>query len=134
MIVVDTNVLLAFFVETPMSDLSHATFERDSYWSAPWLWRSELRNVLLMHVRHDVIEPEHAFESQLAAEVMLAERELEVDSATVLNLAMSSGCTAYDCEYVALAQHLTAPLVTLDSKLLRAFPTHAVSPADFVES
>lgn len=32
------------------------------------------------------------------------------------------GCTAYDCEFVALSQRLGVPLVTLDRALLKAFP------------
>jgi predicted nucleic acid-binding protein len=47
----------------------------------------------------------------------------------VLSLAAQSGCSAYDCEFVALAQDLRVPLVTTDRQILKAFPTVAVSPA-----
>ena len=39
-----------------------------------------------------------------------------------LRLSRDSGASAYDCEYVALAEHLGVVLVTADSKLLKAFP------------
>jgi len=37
-------------------------------------------------------------------------------------LAASSGCSAYDCEFVAAAQQLDAPLVTADRALRKGFP------------
>jgi len=37
-------------------------------------------------------------------------------------LVKDSDCSAYDCEFVALARQLGTSLVTMDSKLLRAFP------------
>ena len=38
-----------------------------------------------------------------------------------------SDCSAYDCEYVALAIALDVTLVTMHSKLLKSFPKHAVA-------
>jgi predicted nucleic acid-binding protein len=38
----------------------------------------------------------------------------------VMSLALESGCSAYDCEYVALARLLSVPLVTEDRQLLAA--------------
>jgi predicted nucleic acid-binding protein len=49
-----------------------------------------------------------------------------------LQLAAESGCSAYDCEFVALARDLEVPLVTADRQLLAAFPSTAVSPEAFV--
>ena len=49
-----------------------------------------------------------------------------MESREVLALARDSRCSAYDCEYVALAMHLDAPLVTMDKQLLKAFPKRAV--------
>jgi predicted nucleic acid-binding protein len=48
--------------------------------------------------------------------------EYEVSSAAVLELVAASDCTAYDCEFVAVASHLGTRLVTMDAKLLKAFP------------
>jgi predicted nucleic acid-binding protein len=61
----------------------------------------------------------------------MAGGEHHVTSEAVLRLAMSSGCSAYDCEFVALAQDLGARLVTSDTELLRAFPGVATTPERF---
>ena len=53
--------------------------------------------------------------------------EFEVHSRDVLGLVRDSECSAYDCEFVALAERLDAKLVTMDKKVLKAFPTRAVS-------
>jgi predicted nucleic acid-binding protein len=72
-----------------------------------------------------------AVEVMGAAQVMLGGREYEVDSTAVLERAVESGCTAYDCEYVVLAEQLGVPLVTVDRQVLRAFPRIAAALEDF---
>lgn len=47
-------------------------------------------------------------------------------------LANTSGCSAYDCEFVALAKDVEVSLVTADKKLLNAFPQTTISPSDLV--
>jgi predicted nucleic acid-binding protein len=44
-----------------------------------------------------------------------------------MQLVNRSECSAYDCEFVALAKYLGVPLVTADNKLLREFPGIAKS-------
>jgi predicted nucleic acid-binding protein len=60
-------------------------------------------------------------------------RSYDVSSEKVLELAMQSNCSAYDCEYVALAQDLGVPLVTADKQILKAFPKIAISMEKFVK-
>jgi predicted nucleic acid-binding protein len=50
-----------------------------------------------------------------------------VDSQRVLELVRDSDCSAYDCEFVALALRLDTKLVTMDAKLLTAFSGRTVS-------
>ena len=66
---------------------------------------------------------------QREAENLLAGAEYEVDSLGVLELVRESDCSAYDCEFAALARTLGTKLVTMDAKLLRAFPGIAVALA-----
>ena len=75
---------------------------------------------------------ESALQIVSEAEHSMAGREYSVVSHEVLRLAARSGCSAYDCEYVALAQDLEVRLVTADRPLLRAFPSIAVAPEIFV--
>ena len=65
------------------------------------------------------------------AETLMRGAEYEVVSSRVLSLAADSQCSAYDCEFVALAQELGLPLITSDAKILSEFPSIAVSPQDF---
>ena len=78
-------------------------------------------------MRRKAITLEQANSLQSEAESLLAGAEYEVDSLAVLELVRESDCSAYACEFVALALKLNTQLVTMDKKLLRAFPTRAVA-------
>lgn len=131
MIVVDTNVIASLLLATPQSAQAEAALRRDAEWSAPLLWRSELRNVLASLVRTGRLQVRDAVDMASTAEALLVGREFGVPSAEVLQAAEASGCTAYDCEFVVLARAIGRPLVTLDRALMRAFPDVAVSLRDF---
>ena len=55
-----------------------------------------------------------------------------VDGSSVFSLAMQSGCSAYDCEFVWLARDPGLPLITVDKKVLNAFSDLAVLPEIFL--
>ncbi len=121
MIVVDTNVIAYLFVPGDRTGAAEALRRRDAEWAAPLLWRSEFRNVLATLVRLGRVELPVAQAMQAQAERLLAPLEFAVDSETVLALAADSGCSAYDCEFVALAEYLDVPLVSADRKLKAEF-------------
>ena len=127
MIVVDSNVLAYLYLPTEHTAAAEALLQRDPEWAAPVLWRSEFRNILAGQMRRKTISFEQANALQREAESLLEGAEFEVDSLSVLELVRDSDCSAYDCEFVALAMKLGAKLVTLDKKLLRAFPKRAVA-------
>ena len=127
MIVVDTNVIAALYLESDATEASQAALKQDEHWIAPLLWRSEFRNVLATFVRLGRCELSQALPMLEAAERLLAGREYEVSGISVLQLAEQSGCSAYDCEFVALAEAMKIPLVTLDKKVQKAFPNRAIS-------
>jgi predicted nucleic acid-binding protein len=58
-------------------------------------------------------------------------REYEIVSHQVLSLVVESTCSAYDCEFVALAKDLDVPLVTANKQILIQFPTIAHSLEQF---
>ncbi len=127
MIVVDTNVLAYLYLPGDHTARAEALLERDPDWAAPVLWRSEFRNILAGYMRRRTLSFDQARDVQAEAESLLSGSEYEVDSQRVLELVRDSDCSAYDCEFAALAMKLGAKLVTMDVKLLRAFPKHAVA-------
>lgn len=127
MIVVDSNILAYLYLPGDFSARAEALLEQEPEWSAPPLWRSEFRNILLGYLRRGALSLEQAIDIQREAEDLLAQREFVVDSRSVLELARDSGCSAYDCEFVALATTLGVKLATMDGQLLRSFPQIAVA-------
>ncbi len=126
MIVVDTNVLAYLYLPCEHTTRAETLMSRDPEWAAPLLWRSEFRNLLAAYLRRRALTFEQACGLQTEAESLLAGREYEIDSRHVLDLVRQSECSAYDCEFVALAIRLETALVTMDAKLLRSFPKVAV--------
>jgi predicted nucleic acid-binding protein len=126
-IVVDTNVIAYLYLPGIFTAKAEALLESDAEWAAPWLWRSEFRNILAGYVRRGTISLATAVDLQMEAERLLAGGDCEVDSRAVLELAAQSGCSAYDCEFVALADALGVKLLTTDAQVLRAFPAKATS-------
>jgi predicted nucleic acid-binding protein len=125
-IVVDTNVVAYLYLPGEHTSRAEALLAQDAEWAAPLLWRSEFRNILAGYMRRSKLTFDQARELQTEAEALLAGNEHEIDSGRVLELVRDSDCSAYDCEFVALASHLNTKLVTMDAKLLRAFPPYAV--------
>jgi predicted nucleic acid-binding protein len=132
-IVTDANLIAYFAIRDANSELADAVFEADPVWVAPLLWRSELRSALAKYIRHAGMSLEVALRALHSAEEVIGGREYRVASEKVLELIMQSNCSAYDCEYVALAQDLGVPLVTADKQVLRAFPKIAVSMEKFAK-
>lgn len=131
MIVVDTNVLVYLLIVSPQSAEAEAALRKDSNWVAPFLLRSEIRNVFSLYVKQKQLEESTALQRMEQAEVLLAGREFGVSSRAVLELAFRSGCTAYDCEFVALAKQLGVRLITADRMVVAKFPETAEALADF---
>ena len=127
MIVVDTNVLAYLYLPGEYTAAAETLLEQDSDWAAPILWRSEFRNILAGYLRRKAITFEQANSLQREAESLLEGAEFEVESLAVLELVRDSDCSAYDCEFIALAMKLDTKLVTMDKKLLRAFPKRAIA-------
>jgi predicted nucleic acid-binding protein len=124
MIVADTNVVAYLHIAGEYTAAAEALLEREPDWAAPPLWRSEMRNLLAGYIRRKALTLESACRIQLEAEDLLDNHEFEVSSEAVLRLVSESDCSAYDCEFVALAIELSTRLVTMDAKLLRAFPQY----------
>lgn len=132
MIVVDTNVIAHLFLSSDRSVLAERALQKDDEWAAPILWRSEFRSVLTLYMRRNILCLEQAQRIMNSALKLLRGREYEVPSFEVLRLASSSSCSSYDCEFIATANDLKVPLVTVDKQLLREFPSVAISLHAFI--
>jgi predicted nucleic acid-binding protein len=132
-IAADATVIACLCVDGDQTPLAETVMEQDPVWVSPLLWRSEFQNALAKYLHDGLMDMESVRVSLHLAEEAIAGREYTVDSRKVLELSARSGCTAYDCEYVALAQDLGVPLVTTDRQILRAFPKTAVSLEKFAK-
>ena len=127
MIVVDTNVTAYLWLPGDLTAAAERLLSEDAEWAVPLLWRSEFRSVLAGAVKRKVCGLERATAIARAAEEQLTGREFAVETGEVLRLADESGCSSYDCEFVALARALGVSLVSNDRAILKAFPAVAVS-------
>ena len=127
MIVADTNLVAYLLLAGERTEAAEAALLRDARWAAPPLWRSELRSVLVQHLRAGLLVPAEAAAVWARAEVLLAPATREPETGLVLQAALSRGLSTYDAEFVALAERLGVPLVTDDRRLLKACPYVAVS-------
>lgn len=127
MIVADVNVIAYLYLPGKFSEKVEDLLLRDGEWAVPRLWRSEFRNILSTYMRQKLLTLDAAMAIDARAEALVADNEYDVSSLAVLKLAAESGCSAYDCEYVALAEHLDAKVVSADAKLRKVFPKRVVS-------
>lgn len=122
MIVVDVNVVVHLLAQTDRHASARALWDLDQDWRLPVLWRHELLNVLATMTREGYLDREGAATLWERGVALLAAAETTVDWLQALDLAVESRVSAYDAQYVVLAQALRAPLVTEDARLRKAFP------------
>jgi predicted nucleic acid-binding protein len=134
MIVVDTNVVAYCWTRGLRTQMAQRVRLRDPDWHVPVLWRSELCSVLSGYLWSGALELGQARSIMAAAEAALAGREHLPSSDAVLELAAKTRLSAYDCEFVALSQALSVPLVTEDRAVLKAFPHRAVTMEAFLRA
>ena len=132
MIVVDTNVIAYCWIRSERSEIAQRVRLCDPAWQVPILWRSELRSAITAYLWRGTLEVGDAGWIMRAAEDALAGCEHVVSSGAVLELAARTRLSAYDCEFVALAQSLGVPLVTEDRAVLKAFPDVALTMEGFL--
>jgi predicted nucleic acid-binding protein len=128
--VVDTNVIAYLFIEGNHTKHAKNLLKQDSDWHAPLLWRSEFRNVLSLYIRLGHLTLKDSLRLMEEAEQLMMGKEYNINSSQILTLAATSECSAYDCEFIALARELDTKLITTDKKVLREFPESTFSLKD----
>jgi predicted nucleic acid-binding protein len=133
-IVVDTNVICYRWMSSPHNAAAEIALAKDPHWIAPLLWRSEFRNIVALSIRKRTLTIEAGQDIIRKVEASLDGSEFAVSSDAVLQLVARSNCTAYDCEFIALAQAEKVQLMTADRQILREFPEVAMSLEKFVRA
>jgi predicted nucleic acid-binding protein len=121
-IVADTNLIAYLFIDGEFTKEAESIYQADSDWVAPYLWRYEFRNILALYLRKKILSLAESKAIAQSAEELFLGNEFELNSDAILNLAANCPLSAYDCEYVLLAQKLGIKLVTNDKKTLQNFP------------
>lgn len=98
-----------------------------------FLWRSEFRNVGTLYLRKGILAYEAVKDAAHRAEELLWGYEEMVESEEVFPLVQKSRCSAYDCEFVALALRLNTNLITYDKKIISEFPDVALKPEQYLK-
>ena len=130
--VVDANIISYLYISGDRSQQSEDLLSFDFNWVAPILWRSEFRNVLAQYLRKNLLNMDEVLLIIQQAEELLTDHEYEISSAHIMQLVNSSQCSAYDCEFVALAQYLDVPLITTDKMIFNEFPNIAIPVNSYI--
>jgi len=133
-IVTDTNILAYLLIEGDRTKVCRKVLAMDPEWCAPFLWRSEFRNVLTTHMHHAGMKLAGAIARMAQAEALLAGREYSISSDVVLDLTTTNPVSAYDAEFVCLADKLGTVLITTDKLLLEKFSGIAISPEYYISA
>jgi len=134
MIVVDVNIIAYLWIPGEMTGLAERVLAKHPHWVSSILWRSEFRNILAGYLRRGDLDKSAVARCLEGAETQLAGHEFLIPSPLVMEMVANSNCSAYDCEYVALAQDLNIMLVSSDKQILDQFPGLTISLKDFAEA
>lgn len=113
--VVDSSVAVKWYAAEPDSDLATALLGEPLV--APDLIRAEVANALWKKVRRGEMVREQTMAAlpHLSAAVTLLPAEALAE--TALAIALDLGHPVYDCFFLAMAQELSLPLITADTRL-----------------
>ena len=127
MIVVDTNIITYRFIEGDKTAKVIKFQQYDSDWVVPFFWRFEFLNVLSTLVKNNYISDKQSISIWRTAYRTLKARERLIDMEKVLLFSIQNQISAYDAQYIVLAQSLKIKCLTEDMKLLREFPDITIS-------
>ena len=134
MIVVDANILAYYFIQGAKTDQAIRLHQADPVWALPALWRHEFLNILATLGKTGTAPRKLLSEVWSAAATRLKDCERPVDNAKALHLALDYKVSAYDAQYLSLADSLGIPCVTEDAKLIRSSKGTAMDMSGFLSS
>ncbi len=123
MIVVDTNVVAYFVIPGSRTKDVEALRRDDRDWRVPSLFYHEWLNVVCRHIVAGIFDRDEALKVYRRGVALVKQSAIANESLDllILNLHVRSGCTSYDCEFIALAESLGCKLATADKHLIASF-------------
>jgi predicted nucleic acid-binding protein len=131
MIVVDANIIIYWATDAPEADQVARLREHDADWRTAPLWRQEFTSAMLKLMRARQMDLKRANQAIDRAEDWATPRELTVSQTDALHVALRDGISAYDAQYVALAEALGTRCATADKSLSRKCPHSTMLLSDF---
>jgi len=127
-IVVDTNVISYLLIRGERSEAMDRLLENDSEWVAPRLWLGEFLNVLATYERIGKFDSVQTNELLGDALALMQDASYEIRPERILAVARRTSCSAYDSQYIALAEDLGLKFYTCDQKILKNCAGLAIEP------
>jgi len=128
MIVVDVNIIAYLLIRGERSESMDQLQERDPDWIAPGLWLDEFLNILSLYERKGLLEPAQSTAILNDALDLMEDATYELPPDRILSVARRTGCSAYDSQYIALAEDLGLKLYTCDKGILNSCEHVAIKP------
>lgn len=120
-LVVDASVALKWVVREPLQAEAMRFLDRDLTLLAPDLIWSELGNALWKRVRRREMDAEDALGAlDIITQLPLQTKTIFGNAGRSLRMAIETGCSAYDCAYLALAENEDTQVVTADRPFFEA--------------
>jgi predicted nucleic acid-binding protein len=118
-LVVDSSVVLKWFVDEPQRELAAALLDSDDVLIAPDLALSEVTNALWRKARKGEVTPLQVAEAIHEIGSILVLRPVTPEmTETAFQIAQTIGHSIYDCLFLACAMQEEAELITADAKFL----------------
>ena len=134
MLVVDTNIVFALFIDSDWSTGARELYQRDADWRTDHHALVELSNVLVRYVRSRLLPAAKAAVVMIESERRFGAGIVRSSHTAAMDMAITHGISAYDGRFLVAAAAFELPLVTEDTKLRRAAPALTQSLRDALRS
>ncbi len=128
--VLDSSVALGWMFEDERDEYSGAVLRQlsESVALVPWLWHSEVGNILANAVKYSRITMAAAAQAlDNAADLRIETVSLNEHAGFWMSRALDFKLTTYDAQYLELALRRQLPLASKDKDLITAAQLHGVS-------
>jgi predicted nucleic acid-binding protein len=124
--VIDTNICIKQFIADPITPKVNQLFDYlddpSTEFFVPDLFYIECANVLWKYVRANLYTAQQIQSDLIDLKALRFQVTSTKDLMTeAVQIGLKHGITAYDGCYVALSQQVSAPLLTLDERLVNSF-------------